>query len=230
MSGSNLGGSLVSVRRVFPALVAAFALAFPGAVAADHAIGGVGSPYHWASPRQVSIYDGVETGQGSYNFSGVVSDWNTAAGGVLTLTNTGSTRANITTQRRSYGNNGWLGLAQFYLTNGHFSRVAVKLNDFYAPYYPQYYTPDAMQQTLCQEVGHGLGLDHQLADSCMNDQNVPPTNYPHPNGHDAEELGLIYAHTDPTGGKPHGPNARPHESGPFTLDVIPAPGHGHPGR
>ena len=216
------------MKKALVALVAILLLAAPSAASANHALGGVGSPYHWfgtVNERQVTISDGVTIPGNpiSYNFSGVVSGWNNAGNGFISLTSTTGT-AKITTQRGSYGNNGWLGLAQLWIKGGHFSRVSVKLNDWYAPYFPEYYTADAAQQTLCQEVGHGLGLDHQISKSCMNDQNVPPTNYPKPNRHDSEELRLIYAHLDSGGGKPHKP-AR--ERGPFVLDVIPAPLHGH---
>jgi len=216
------------LKKALVALVAILLLAAPSAASANHALGGVGSPYHWfgtVNERQVTISDGVTIPGNpiSYNFSGVVSGWNNAGNGFISLTSTTGT-AKITTQRGSYGNNGWLGLAQLWIKGGHFSRVSVKLNDWYAPYFPEYYTADAAQQTLCQEVGHGLGLDHQISNSCMNDQNVPPTNYPKPNRHDSEELRLIYAHLDSGGGKPHKP-AR--ERGPFVLDVIPAPLHGH---
>ena len=222
------------MKKLVLLLTAAALLGVPSAASATNAIGGVGSPYHWAgssNPRQITISDGVEPtspGQASYNFAGVFTDWNTFGTGFVKLTQTTGS-ANITTQRGSYGNNGWLGLAQFWLRKGHFSRVRVKLNDYYQASAPQYYTPTAAQQTLCQEVGHGLGLDHQYlipgtdstGISCMNDQNVPPADYPDPNSHDANELSQIYQHTDVAGGRPK------REAGPYVLDVIPAPGHGH---
>ena len=55
---------------------------------------------------------------------------------------------------------------------------------------------------VCQEVGHTLGLDHQDEIfgnpnllTCMDYTSDPSTNQ-HPNAHDYEELGLIYAHLD----------------------------------
>ena len=127
------------MKRSLVALVAILLLSAPSAASANHAIGGVGSPYHWfgtVNPRQVTISDGVTIPGSSisYNFSGVVSDWNSAGTGFIALTPTTAT-AKITTQRGSYGNNGWLGLAHFWIKQGHFSRVSVKLNDWYAPYF-----------------------------------------------------------------------------------------------
>ncbi|MBI3420715.1 MAG: hypothetical protein HY006_01505 [Candidatus Sungbacteria bacterium] len=62
---------------------------------------------------------------------------------------------------------------------------------------------------MCQEVGHTFGLDHQDTNftntnlgTCMDYTNDPdgtranqPSNL-HPNIHDYDQLGLIYAHLD----------------------------------
>lgn len=57
---------------------------------------------------------------------------------------------------------------------------------------------------MCQEVGHTLGLDHQdenfdnpNLNTCMDYTRKPESNQ-HPNDHDYEELGIIYAHPDST--------------------------------
>jgi len=66
-------------------------------------------------------------------------------------------------------------------------------------------------------VGHTLGLDHQDSNSCMNDTNDLLTSpFPHPNSQDGEELRLVYNHIDSTSRR------GAHESGPFTIDVVPA--------
>ena len=64
---------------------------------------------------------------------------------------------------------------------------------------------------MCQEVGHTLGLDHQDENfgnlnlgTCMDYTNDPDgiiygqLDNEHPNQHDYDELGIIYAHLDST--------------------------------
>jgi hypothetical protein len=104
----------------------------------------------------------------------------------------------------SYGNNGWLGIAQVWTSGSHITQGAVKLNDTYFKT-SRYNTPAWRSMVMCQEVGHVLGLDHQdegfnnlNLGSCMdytNDPAAAPDNM-HPNGHDYEQLALIYAHSD----------------------------------
>jgi len=116
----------------------------------------------------------------------------------------------------TYGNTGWLGVAQVWVTTGlHITQGTVKLNDTYFNT-PRYNTTPWRNLVSCQEVGHTLGLDHQDTNfnnanlgTCM-DYTSDPTgsdpNYPqnccldneHPNLHDYEELQLIYLHLDST--------------------------------
>jgi small ligand-binding sensory domain FIST len=59
----------------------------------------------------------------------------------------------------NYGFNGWLGLAQIWLTSGnHISQGATKMNDSYLS---SGYTTTNKQHVICQEIGHTFGLDHQ---------------------------------------------------------------------
>jgi hypothetical protein len=104
----------------------------------------------------------------------------------------------------SYGNNGWLGLAQVWLTGGHhITQGVTKVNDTYFNRAP-YNTTAWRNSVMCQEVGHILGLDHQDEDfdnpnlgSCMDYSNNPSSNQ-HPNQHDYEQLEAIYSHPDST--------------------------------
>jgi hypothetical protein len=231
------------MKRALAVLPLILVLGAAPAADANHAIGGVGSAYHWASPRQLTVSDGVTVAGEAvpYNINAALADWSTAGGGKFTLTKVATATANIITQRGNYGDNGWLGESQFFTQNGHFSRVVISLNDFYAPYYPEYYTADAKQQTICHELGHSLGLDHNYITnpfgSCLSDANDPLVdgNYPHPNPHDAEELALIYAHDDAAtqsggkkgknggggGKKGGGGKGKEAPEGPFLLDVLP---------
>ena len=103
-----------------------------------------------------------------------------------------------------YGNNGWLGIAQIWITNGtHITQAVTKLNDTYFNT-AKYNTLAWRNLVTCQEVGHTFGLDHQdetfdnlNLGTCMDYTSDPSTNQ-HPNDHDYEELALIYSHLDTT--------------------------------
>src|SRR5206468_5527238 len=61
----------------------------------------------------------------------------------------------------SYGNTGWLGVAQIWISGGtHITQGTVKLNDTYFNT-ATYDTPGWRNLVTCQEVGHTFGLDHQ---------------------------------------------------------------------
>jgi hypothetical protein len=104
-----------------------------------------------------------------------------------------------------YGNTGWLGVAQIWISGLHISQGTVKVNDTYFSSTSKYNTPGWRNLVMCQEVGHTLGLDHQ--DTNFNNTNLgtcmdytsnplgPPSNE-HPNQHDYDELGIIYTRLD----------------------------------
>ncbi len=99
-----------------------------------------------------------------------------------------------------YGNNGWLGIAQIWISGGHITEGAVKMNDTYMIRAP-YNTSEEKNHVMCQEVGHTFGLGHQdetgaALGTCM-DYSMDPGSQ-HPNTHDYEQLELIYAHLDST--------------------------------
>ena len=115
----------------------------------------------------------------------------------------------------TYGNNGWLGIAQIWASGNHITQAVAKMNDTYFNTSP-YDTPAWRQMVMCQEVAHDFGLDHQDEEfdnpnlgSCMDytsDPVGPPSNL-HPNRHDYEQIAAIYSHADAsasTGGKPNG--------------------------
>jgi hypothetical protein len=98
-----------------------------------------------------------------------------------------------------YGQNGWLGLAQIWLSGDHITQGTSKMNDTYLA--NTRYSDINRQHVLCQEVGHIFGLGHTSEDgsdqqTCM-DYSSDLGN-PSPNAHDDEQLNLIYNHTDPT--------------------------------
>jgi hypothetical protein len=103
----------------------------------------------------------------------------------------------------AYGNNGWLGLAQIWVTSGgHITQGTTKMNDTYYNT-SKYNTPAWRGAVMCQEVGHTWGLDHQDesgADfhTCMDYATNPDADNMHPNFHDYQELAIIYSHVDAT--------------------------------
>jgi hypothetical protein len=114
----------------------------------------------------------------------------------------------------TYGNNGWLGLAQIWVSDSHITQGVTKVNDTYFNT-STYNTPPWRRLVMCQEIAHDFGLAHQdetfnnaNLGSCMDYTNDPdggpggavendPSNE-HPNAHDYEQLETIYAHLDST--------------------------------
>jgi hypothetical protein len=196
------------------ALVVVLALcavtAFAAGAFASHSWNG----YHWArtsNPFTLKVGDNVNSTWDPY-LDEAISDW--SASSVLDLTKvTGGTRpkscrptsGRIEACNASYGNTGWLGLAQIWITGGeHITQAITKVNDYYFNT-PTYNTPAWRRLVMCQEIAHDFGLDHQDENfnngnlgSCMDytsDPDGPPSNE-HPNAHDFAQLEAIYAHLD----------------------------------
>lgn len=168
------------------------------------------SNYHWArTSTQVSppVVDITTSAWTSY-VSTAVDDWNRSTVIQSPLTKaSGNGRTckpqagKILVCNAAYGNNGWLGLASIWLSNGHISQGTTKLNDtYYAS--GTYNTPAWRAAVTCQEIGHDYGLGHQDEDSstdatnsCMEYTNVPAGNE-HPDQHDYDQLLVQYNHTD----------------------------------
>ncbi len=103
-----------------------------------------------------------------------------------------------------YGRNGWLGVAQIWVSGLHISQGTVKLNDTYFNT-ATYNKPEWRKLVICQEVGHTFGLDHQDESfgngnlgTCMDYTSNPlgPPANEKPNTHDFDELPIIYNHGD----------------------------------
>ena len=201
--------SRVSRRAVLLAAGLALILALPASVLATHSWGG----YHWArtaNPFTLKLGNNV-TSEWDVYLGTTSSDWSASTVLDTTIVAAGSRSAKLcnaitgTVQvcNAKYGNNGWLGLAQIWAFGTHITKGTVKVNDTYFAS-GTYNTPAWRNLVMCQEVGHTLGLDHQDTDfnntnlnTCMDYTNDPSTNQ-HPNAHDYEELGIIYAHLDTT--------------------------------
>jgi hypothetical protein len=216
--------------RLSRSVVLAGALAI--AVTADTSANHNWLKYHWSittSFVSLQVGDNVDNRWDTY-LTGAISDWNGSA--VLDLNKTaGGTNpatcapvsGRIEACNASYGTNGWLGIAQIWITSGnHISQAITKLNDSYFDT-ATYNTPAWRRMVTCQEIAHDFGLDHQderfnnpNLGSCMDYTNDPdggaggaasddPSNE-HPNQHDFDQLLAIYGHNDSASGpgKPGG--------------------------
>lgn len=179
---------------------------------ANHSWGG----YHWArtaNPFTVKLGNNVSSVWTS-SLAGASSDWSasdvlstTVVTGLAKPRNCRPTAGRVEVCSAGYGNTGWLGVAQIWITGTtHITQGTVKLNDTYFNT-ATYNKPEWRNLVTCQEVGHTFGLDHQDTTfdnpnlgTCMDYTNSPlgPPDNEHPNLHDYEELDIIYSHLDAT--------------------------------
>ena len=165
--------------------------------------------YHWArtaNPFNLKLGDNVSTTWDGH-LATASGDWSVSS--VLDTTivpgrarrNCSPTKGRVEVCNKKYGNNGWLGLAQIWVSGSHITQGVTKMNDTYFNVAP-YNTAAWRQFVVCQEIGHTFGLDHQ--DEIFNNANLgtcmdytnDPTSNQHPNAHDYDQLKTIYAHLD----------------------------------
>jgi len=196
------------IKRYLASFIVISVIAVAGATVANatHSWGN----YHWArtaNPFTLELGDNVSSAWDSY-LSGAAGDW--SASSVLDMVvKTGltspktckGTTGRVEVCNSKYGNNGWLGIAQIWISGDHITKGVVKMNDTYFNT-SKYNTPAWRAMVMCQEIGHTIGLDHQDENfnnanlgTCM-DYTSDPSDNQHPNAHDYEELELIYAHPD----------------------------------
>ncbi len=195
---------------------AVLSLALAGVIGAAAVATALGSHswggYHWArtaNPFTLKLGDNVNSTWDA-SLAGASSDW-TASSVLDTTIVVGGTRpkncrptsGRVEVCNAFYGNNGWLGIAQIWVSGGHITQGAVKVNDTYFST-AKYNTPAWRNLVMCQEIGHTFGLDHQDESfdnpnlgTCMDYTSDPSTNQ-HPNQHDYDQLEAIYTHLDST--------------------------------
>lgn len=196
--------------------VVGIAAAFQAPTSANHRWG----LYHWArtaSPLVLNIGDNVSTAWDTY-LDEASFDWSHGSpdvldavvvdGSVANPKNCRPTSGRVEVCNASYGNNGWLGIAQIWASGQHITQGVVKMNDTYFTKWSPYNGsegPGWRQLVVCQEIGHTFGLDHQdetfnngNLGTCMDYTNSPygPPDNLHPNQHDFDELSIIYSHFD----------------------------------
>jgi len=110
---------------------------------------------------------------------------------------------------KSYGANGWLGLASIWLSGSHIIAGTAKMNDTYlSASGGRYNTGSERRHVMCQEVAHTFGLGHQSTDgssqnTCMDYYSNTGLNATSllstiPNYHDYDQLSSVYSHPDGT--------------------------------
>jgi hypothetical protein len=178
---------------------------------ADHSWGG----YHWArtaNPLALSLGDNLSSVWDPY-LATSIADWNVSSVLEFALVPGTALRhkspnldcspvtGTVQVCNKTYGKNGWLGIASVWVSGGHITKGTVKMNDTYFNT-AKYNTPAWRNLVMCQEVGHTVGLDHQdetftnpNLGTCMDYTNAPADNQ-HPNAHDYALLEEIYAHVD----------------------------------
>jgi hypothetical protein len=209
-------------------LASALALAFAGIptiASATHSWGG----YHWArkaNPFTLQLGDNLSTVWKGYLVT-TQDNWNKSKDygvdpvlqthivtGTINPKRCAATNGMVQVCNASYGNNGWLGVAQIWISGGHITQGTVKVNDTYFNT-ATYTKPEWRNLVMCQEVGHTFGLDHQDTTftntnlgTCMDYTNNPlalstyqPNGLPQqdnelPDYHDYDELKIIYTHLD----------------------------------
>ncbi len=189
--------------------ICTFFLALPSLVQANHSWGG----YHWArtsNPFTLKLGDNLSFNWDQY-LTTASSDWTQSSvldtvivPGLTNPRRCKPTSGRVEVCNATYGKNGWLGIAQIWVSGSHIVQGATKMNDTYFNT-STYNTPAWRSLVVCQEIAHTFGLDHQ--DEIFNNLNLgtcmdytstpagPPSNE-HPNAHDYEELEIIYAHLD----------------------------------
>lgn len=190
--------------KLFPFAVVLVAGAFATTAYASHSWGS----YHWARTSTsftLKLGDNLSTSWKSYLATTSIAWTQSTILDTTIVSGLGGSNCKAQTGRvevcnRTYGFNGWIGLAQIWISGSHITKGLSKMNDSYFNL-PQYNNPDEKLHVMCQEIGHTFGLGHTSEDgssqkTCMDYSSDPLSTLP--NQHDYDQLAAIYAHLDTT--------------------------------
>ncbi len=187
------------------------------------------SSYHWgrtANPLALTLGDNV-SGTWDAHLATASADWSSTVYDGKTDPQTGLVVANplrtsivpggtaprkcratsgrVEVCNATYGSNGWLGLAQIWLSGGHIVQGVAKMNDTYFNT-EKYNNGNEKLHVMCQEIGHTFGLGHtsengSSQNTCMDyfsntGANAGSTQSTRPNLHDYGQLTAMYSHLD----------------------------------
>jgi hypothetical protein len=177
--------------------------------------------YRWSrtGPLAIQIGNNV-TSQWTSLFTSTAAVWSLAnnidfvtTAGRATSSACGAVYGTVQVCNSKYGFNGWLGYTNVWLANGFIVQATVRLNDSYFAS-AKYNNAAWRMATICQEMGHTLGLDHTNVvrtnpntGSCMDYTNDPSGTAggvngtlanTGPNAVDFAALDGIYANLDTT--------------------------------
>ncbi len=212
---------IISRFRLAGAFLAVAVLFGFGAVAlATHSWG----DYHWArtaNPFELKLGDNLNKAAWDASLALASADWTGGSSVLDTAIVEGTALRHKSSKldcspiagrvevcNKTYGKNGWLGIASIWASGSHITQGTVKLNDTYFNT-AKYNTPAWRNLVMCQEIGHTFGLDHQDENfsntnlgTCMDYTNDPDGKIKNqldnqfPNAHDYDMLGSIYTHLD----------------------------------
>ena len=196
------------MRTYFVMVMIAGGLAVSAApAAASHSWGG----YHWgvtSTPFTLQLDNNLTTAGWRSIGATSAGEWSTGSSVLdapLGVPQSDNKRCKASAGRvevcnSTYGRNGWLGLAQIWLSGSHITQGTAKMNDTYLA--SASYSNTNRQHVFCQEIGHTFGLGHvdetgKDFNTCMD--YADRLDNPSPNSHDFDQLGTIYGdHTDPS--------------------------------
>ena len=141
-------------------------------------------PYHWtrsANPLMLKLGDNLSSTSWKAHLAIASTDWTVST--VLDTTIVPGTAlrhrspqkdcspvsGTVQVCNKTYGWNGWIGLAQIWISGSHITQGVAKMNDTYFNL-ATYNNPNEKLHVMCQEVGHTFGLDHQWEEGTSQDR------------------------------------------------------------
>ncbi len=179
-------------------LVGVLALMIAGPLVGVAGASGDFNGARWATDgRGLSLDVGSELGNGWGRYlRRAASEWSQSKFVKLDVGGSGGgcqiERGRVEVCNGTYRNDKWLGLTIADIdSNRRIYRAVVLMNDHY--FDQRYYDrSDAKRHTMCQELGHAMGLDHRYRKTCMNDREIFGRAYDSPSKADYRRLADLY--------------------------------------